>query len=351
MTIAFYSASTSQIPADGFGRWIGSEPGVYPVPPLEDLKPRIADFALATRRGDVRGIALGRQLYKDLFGAVPASYLAHQRWLLELDGPLFSLPFAALVTGDGIRKNEPIYLIERAALQVIPGALMLEARAPSGTDGFLGIGDPVYNAADSRYQGDRKKLDVVLPRLPATAEELRACSRAWGSGRTRLLTGKDADLATVRTALKSNFSVIHFATHVIPSPDAYSSGLIALSLDHSGAMGLMGPTEIAAHPLSAGLVVLNGCHSGQGDGLPGTGFMGLTRAWLGAGARSVLATSWDVTDETGKTVMVEFYRALKAHPERGPAFALQQAQLTVLNNGNSRSTPAIWAAYFLLGRE
>ena len=52
-------------------------------------------------------------------------YLAHKRWLLELDGPLFDLPFASLVVGKAIRKNEPIYLIERAALQSIPGALML----------------------------------------------------------------------------------------------------------------------------------------------------------------------------------------------------------------------------------
>ena len=74
-------------------------------------------------------------------------------------------------------------------------------------------------------------------------------------------------------------------------------------------MGLMGPTEIAAHPVSASLVVLNGCHSGRGNALPGAGLMGLTRAWIGAGARAVLATRWDIPDEAGKTMMVEFYRA------------------------------------------
>ena len=328
---------------------------VYPVPALETLKSRVADFALATRQGDVRAVALGRQLYKDLFGALPAVYLAHKRWLLELDGPLFDLPFASLVVAAS-RQNEPNYLIERAALQAIPGALMMERpRAAPANATFLGIGDAVYNAADNRYQGTKNnKPAMVLPRLPATAEELQACSRAWGAAGARILTGQDADLASVRVALASHPSVIHFATHVVASPQDHSSGLIALSLDRSGALGFMGPTEIVAHPVSASLVVLNGCHSGQGDELPGAGLMGLTRAWIGAGARSVLATRWDIPDEAGKTVMVEFYRALRAHPDRGEAFALEQAQLAALKENYSkpaRSNTAVWAAYFLLGRD
>ncbi len=325
---------------------------VYPIPSLENLKSSVADFTRATREGDVRAVVLGSRLYEDFFGAVPPAYLAHKRWLLELDGPLFDLPFAALVAG--IRKNEPIYLIERASLQAIPGALMLEPRASSTNGAFLGIGDPVYNAADNRYNGHGNKPDMALPRLPATAGELQACARVWGAAKTTILTGQDADLASVRAALQSHPAVIHFATHIVASPADHSSGLIALSLDRSGAMGLMGPTGIVAHPVSASLVVLNGCHSGQGDELPGAGLMGLTRAWIGAGARSVLATRWDIPDEAGKTVMVEFYRALRAHPESGAAFALKQAQLAALKENDSkpsRSNAAIWAAYFLLGRE
>jgi CHAT domain-containing protein len=102
--------------------------------------------------------------------------------------------------------------------------------------------------------------------------------------------------------------------------------------------------------------VLNGCHSGQGEALPGTGLMGLTRAWIGAGARSVVATRWDIPDEAGATMMVEFYRALRAHPERGPAFALQEAQLRLFGSRDrasrtSLNTAAVWGAYFVLGRE
>ncbi len=348
-----------QVKRSGGWLWAVDRHGVdvIPIPGLEDLQPRVAAFAQAAREGDERATALGERLYRDLFASVPAAYRTHKRWLLELDGPLFDLPFGALTVNDGGRKNELPYLIERATLQVVPGALMLEARDASlntGTREFLGIGDPVYNAADSRYTGNRSgKQDVVLPRLLATGEELKACSRAWGSTRTRVLTGVDANLPALRAALRDNPSIIHFATHIVRAPTDHSSGLIALSLDGSGAMTLMGPAEIVARPVSADLVVLNGCHSAEGDALPGSGLMGLTRAWIGAGARAVLATRWDIPDDAGKAVMAAFYRSLRAHPEGGPAAALRQVQLSILK-GNSmqhtRSTAAIWAAYFLLGR-
>jgi len=329
---------------------------VYSVPRLEALKPAVADFAHGTQNGDAEATDLGRSLYKLLFGNVSSRYLSHRRWLLELDGPLFDLPFGALVV-DSERKNEPIFLFQRAALQAIPGALMLEPGTPLGSGPFLGIGDAIYNTADTRYQGPRAGHGgVALPRLAATAGELESCSRAWRPGGAQLLTGANAGLPKVRAALRSNPSVIHFATHVVSGPGDYSSGLIALSLDGSGAMGLLGPAEIVAHPIAPSLVVLNGCHSGQGEALPGTGLMGLTRAWIGAGARSVVATRWDIPDEAGATMMVEFYRALRAHPERGPAFALQEAQLRLFGSRDrasrtSLNTAAVWGAYFVLGRE
>lgn len=332
---------------------------VYPMPGFETLKVAVTDFARAARNGNADAPELGRNIYKLLFGGVPARYLSHTKWLLEPDGPLFDLPFAALVVGSTDRdgKDEPVFLFERRILQAIPGALMLEPRtAPGsgsvfGSGSFLGVGDPIYSSADIRYQGDRTKHEIVLPRLPATGAELAACSRVWGPANARLLTGADAGLATVREALHSNPSVIHFATHVLTAPEDHSSGLIALSLDRAGGMGFIGPEEIAAYTLTPSLVVLNGCHSGQGEALPSAGLMGLTRAWIGAGARCVLATRWDIPDEAGARIMVEFYRTLRASPERGPAFALQQAQSEFLKSRMSANTAQVWGAYFVLGRE
>ena len=72
--------------------------------------------------------------------------------------------------------------------------------------------------------------------------------------------------------------------------------------------------------------------------------MGLTRAWIGAGAKAVLATKWDVPDEAAESLMVRFYSALRASPERGAAYALREAQLEALS---SEGEPfGRWAGYF-----
>jgi CHAT domain-containing protein len=151
-------------------------------------------------------------------------------------------------------------------------------------------------------------------------------------------------------ALAESPAVIHFATHVVSGADEFRSGIIALSLDAQGSMGLLGPKEIAARRIAGSLVVMNGCHSGQGEALPGSGLMGLTRAWIGAGARAVISTRWDVPDDTAQSLMVNFYRALRESPGGNPAFALREAQLKALHSNGPDRQPSRWAGYFLLSR-
>jgi CHAT domain-containing protein len=328
---------------------------VYGIPASPAIEAAVSGFSGALKAGEASAPALGRDLYRKLFNGVPPSYLAHKRWLLELDGPLFDLPFAALVVSEihASRENPPDYLIEHASLEAIPNILLLESNGAPASGEMVSIGDPVYNAADSRYRGQRNLTtsgNMVLPRLIATADEVEVCSRAWGPDRTRVLSGADAGLDGVEAALDAGPSIIHFATHVIAGPDDRSSGLIALSLDSSGAMGFMGPAEILAHPVTASLVVLNGCYSARGATLPGTGLMGLTRAWIGAGAGAVLATRWNISDDAGQSLMAAFYRHLRASWSQGPAFALQQAQLELLKNEPARKRSDLLGAYFLLGR-
>jgi tetratricopeptide (TPR) repeat protein len=333
---------------------------VYPIPPKAEIAADTALFTHALRSGSPTADPLGQKIFLELFGSVPPVFLAHKRWLLELDGPLFDVPFAALSTGEHIReeKGHPVYLAERAALEAIPGALLpqVDWSAASGAGELLAVGDAVYNAADDRLprvgpNGMRGRVPAAsLPRLPATATELHECSLAWGTAKTRILAGSDACISEVEAAIANHPSIIHFATHVLPGPDEFSSGLIALSLDRSGALGLMGPTEIVARPVTAALVVLNGCHSTQGVTLPAAGLMGLTRAWIGAGAGAVLATRWEIPDDAGNTLIATFYRELKTHWERGPAYALQHAQIELLKEREPRKVPALLGAYFLVGR-
>jgi CHAT domain-containing protein len=317
---------------------------VYPLPPTKQLEAETTAFARAVRDG-APSATLGAQLYRDLFGAVPGGYLHHPNWRLALDGPLYELPFAALVAGED--SHGPVYLMQRAVLQAVPGALLLKRDAIPADGELLAIGDPIYNTADSRYLGKRAGAELMLSRLPNTASEIDACARAWNSPGQALLTGTNAQPAAVEAAMTRSPAIVHFATHVISGPGDFHSGLIALSLDSGGVMGLLGPKDIVARPIGTKLVVMNGCHSSQGQALPSAGLMGLTRAWIGAGASAVLATQWDVEDGEAKSFITDFYRALRAAPARGAAFALREAQLSALRDGKGTSG---WAAYSLLSR-
>jgi CHAT domain-containing protein len=76
--------------------------------------------------------------------------------------------------------------------------------------------------------------------------------------------------------------------------------------------------------------------------------MGLTRAWLAAGARAVVASHWPTLDDSG-TLFVLFYKHLRETPGAGPAVALQKAQQDMLRAGGWRSYPQYWATYFVVG--
>jgi CHAT domain-containing protein len=101
------------------------------------------------------------------------------------------------------------------------------------------------------------------------------------------------------------------------------------------------------------LVVLNACGSGRGAALPGAGLMGMTRAWLAAGARGVIATRWPTADQDEGGIFPSLYKqyllAGTANPESYGAL-LRQAQLEELQAGGSRASPARWASYFSVER-
>ena len=294
------------------------------------------------------------RLWQSLFGQLPSRLHSKPRWLLVLDRGLFQAPLAALRDTSGA---QPASLAERHVIEIVPGAaywLDAHARpAPAPSPLFVGVGDPIYNTADPRLPPPPKSASanppesLTLPRLVASATELEESSRAWGGQRV-LLTGADASRDHLRAQLARNPAVVHIATHVVESGERPTYGLIALSLTPRRESQLVPPFEIAEWRTGAGLVVLSGCHSGQGAVLPGTGLLGLTRAWLAAGAGAVIASNWS-TPDTGGALFAALYRHLGARPEPGPAAALRAAQVDMIRSGGWRANPRYWGAYFAMG--
>ena len=90
---------------------------------------------------------------------------------------------------------------------------------------------------------------------------------------------------------------------------------------------------------------MTGCASGVGEARAGAGLLGLTRAWLAAGAGQVLATQWQVEDSRGDLLprFFEQYSGVRA------AEALRRSQVAMLNSGSWQADPAYWAAFQLTG--
>jgi CHAT domain-containing protein len=336
---------------------------LYRLPSAAEIAALAGRFEKAAREGSPETAPAGYRLYRALFGPLAPAVQRKTHWLLALDAQLFELPFAALVIETGA--DGPVFLAERHSLQTTSGAGMLVLSAatprPSLPGPFLGIADPVYNTADPRWSGVRKPPDSApavssqtaedlhLARLVGSAREVDACAAAWCGPRSPvLLEGAAASRRGVAAALDSHPAVLHFATHVLESRQRLRSGLIVLSLADRGRTEVLTSAEIATWHLDGALVSLSGCSSGSAEALPGTGLMGLTRAWQAAGASAVVATRWPRPDDGG-ALFVSFYRYLRASPQAGAAVALQHAQLDLLRSHTWRSSPSYWGAYFITG--
>ena len=306
-----------------------------------------------------------RALYRLLLGPVRQHLPTRpgSRLTIVPHGPLFGLPFAAL------RDGADRYLIESHDIHYVPavGALSYIARPPrvGGAVTALLVGDPTPDVARDSV--------MSLPALPWASREVEAIAGMLSS-RATVLTGQDATESRVRASL-SGRSLLHFATHGIVQNEERLSSYLALaggtvsagppadSTIESTIDGRLTANETYDLDLDADLIVLSGCRTALGP-IMGDGVIGFTRGFLAAGASSVVATMWDVPDQTSFEVMKEFYRAWAAGSagvanRAGKSRALRQAQLSVLRAlraGTIRvggvalpESPRLWAGYVLVG--
>lgn len=318
---------------------------LHELPARTEIEEQVNAAVAATREGRPD---TGR-LWKTLFGQLPPRAQKSPRWLVTLDSGLFEAPLGAL------REPGQALVVERHTVETIPGVgywvEAVERSGPHPAPLFVGMGDPIYNTADPRLAKSERTASALLPlpRLVASSTELDESARAWNGERV-LLKGADASRGRLREQLARNPAVIHIATHVVESAERPAYGLIALSLTPQRENELVSPQEIAGWRTGAGLIVLSGCNSAEGQALPGTGLLGLTRAWLTAGARSVIASNWSTPDASG-ALFQSLYRHLAARPDDGPAAALRAAQLEMIHSGDWRANPRYWGAFFAMGAQ
>jgi CHAT domain-containing protein len=330
---------------------------LYRIAAKTEIGNQVEKFEDAVQAGRPEAVELGERLYKELFGQLGQDAMTKTSWLLSLEGALFDASFAALVIDQ--KGGKVNYLVSKHSVQTIPGALLLSKRPDAGMGGFLGVGDPIYNAADPRW-GEVKKpvsflnmlqtISAATPglgqygRLVGSATELKTSAANWGSLSTVLLEGSTARRDVFLSRLAGSPSVIHLATHVV-YPAGKQEGFIAFGLGPAGRSEFLTTTDVASLRVPGAFVAMTGCGTGTGDPRPGAGLIGLTRAWQMAGASAVLATSWRVRDSNGD-VFASFYKYLRHLPA---AEALRLSQMEMLQSGTWRAMPSYWAPYQITG--
>ena len=246
------------------------------------------------------------------------------------DAALFLVPYAALVD------QHSRYLSETLRIRLVPTltSLKLMAQCPEGyhsTSGALLVGDPLVN--DVLIDEKRVK------QLPAAKQEVDMIGTILS---ITPLTGKNATKAQVLNKLNS-VALVHIAAHgqaktgeiiLCPNPDGPNKGDFRLTM-----------VDVLNVKLRAKLVVLSCCHSGRGK-IKAEGVVGLARAFLGAGARSVLASLWAIDDKATLEFMRYFYEHLVEGQSTGKAVNLAMKRM---RESKDFSDVKYWAPFVLIG--
>lgn len=295
-----------------------------------------------------------RELYDLLVRPADPRLAAAARILFSPDGPLHTLPFAALVRdGRFLAEQKPIHTVISATVYA---ELQKSRREPQPGDRMeiAAFGDPRYPPLPGQSSAAESDVRAAIDRglkltpLPATRDEVRGIAALYSEAQTFL--GAEATEERAKSIGKGA-RAIHFACHGLLDERFPLNSALALSIpDHPREgldNGLLQAWEIfESVRLDADLVTLSACDSAMGSEMGGEGLLGLTRAFQYAGARSVLASLWSVSDASTADLMKHFYSELRAG--RSKDEALQAAQVELIRSPRF-SHPFHWAAFQIVG--
>ncbi len=286
--------------------------------------------------------------------------------LISADGNLATLPFEALIW-DGN------YLINAVSVSTIPTLTALKLTKHHSTTSYpkdlLALANPAFAPQDIddalALQGVQRSPAGRLDPLPASQIEAERISELFSN--TRLLVRHEANKSNILNTDFSEFRFAHFATHGFIHREFPELSGLALSFG-DGEAEYLRSREISSLSIPSEMVVLSACETAVGPEVTGEGMLGLQRAFLLAGTRSVVSSLWRVFDQSTVELMIHFYADLldlentqsgifgffnfsqntRAESTRDKARALRSAKIRMINSTNY-SHPVHWAAFTVTG--
>lgn len=341
-----------------------------------------------------KGEELGRLLLRDALKKADPN----KNIIIVPDDILNMLPFEALALERG--KGSHRYVGETSRISYYPSASVMATMRSNKkktplTNPFFGLGDPVYDVADSRFGGQNQstpellalggepvrnmrsvlaKNGFTLNRLPETRDEVLEIGSLFGYKENNANLKLDMN-ASKKELLKSplgSYQFIHFATHGLLGGDIpyVLEPALVLTLPGNDNLddGFLKMSEVLDMQLNADAVVLSACNTAMGKEIAGEGVIGLSRAFMLAGAKSVIVSLWSVESNSTATLMKSFYSYLKSGKSKEESLRLSREELKkqgVASNADfnrglavvsrkhlaqaETSHPFFWAPFILIG--
>jgi len=318
---------------------------------------------LAEARSKKPTTEVAQVLYSILLAPIH-EHKTKSRLVIVPDGKLHMLPFDALRNPKGKR-----YVLDSHTVSYVPSATalhLLRASPPQTTPKFtlLAVGgvqhpDTVVPPASANGRGAMDAQNEPALRgvydleganfssLPSTADEVASVAETVGNKSMTLLAERATE-SVFRAQPLDKFTVVHLAVHGIADAEFPDRAALVLAADAGTPDdGLLQSREIINLNVRVELVTLSACDTAVGRLQGQEGVASLVRAFLLAGARSVVASLWAADDVFTTALMKRFYQHLANGTDR--AAALRKAKLDLLERFGENAAPFYWAGFTLTG--
>ncbi|GGX22377.1 hypothetical protein GCM10007384_24480 [Aquimarina muelleri] len=294
---------------------------------------------------------VGHSLYTQLIAPVIDQCTGDQLIIIP-DGSLWHLNFELLLTKNDV-SNDPAklsYLLKDFAISYANSANVLFSKNNKNISSKTEQECLAFSFSDSVQATKTNTMRLSALRnagedLPGTRKEIKAISS--------IIDGQyyfGAEAVEKNFKKKANaYSILHLALHgEVDNERPENSKLYFTKSTDTMEDNMLYSHELFALDIPAELTVLSACNTGAGKIARGEGIMSLGTAFQYAGTKSLVLTSWEVSDQTTPEIMQYFYTNLKSGMNK--AKALQQAKLQYLATANiNRTQPFYWGGFYLIG--
>jgi CHAT domain-containing protein len=306
----------------------------FTLPPATEIDPIVKSYreALLGARDPLESANPdGQKLYQMLIDPAKNSIPQGSRVILLPDGSLDGLNFDTLI----VPGSKPHYWIEDVNVTTASSLALLASAAarPALKDKrMLLVGDTIPPNAD-------------FPALQNAPAEMQEIEKYFPEQRLTILSGTEATPSAYLSSNPEQYAFIHFVTHGTASRSRPLESAVVLNKEKGDDSYKLYARDIVKRHLSAELVTISACNGAGTRAFSGEGLVGLSWAFLRAGAHNVIGALWEVSDASTPQLMDVLYEGLSRGED--PASALRAAKLSLLHSDSVFKKPFYWAPFQL----